>query len=164
MRTSGKNTMRRKGGIDRNRAAGLTLVEILITLLVISVGLLGVAGLHSFSMRNNFDALMRSHASALASEIADRMRVNRDLVYTGGASDYNVALSDAAPPVGAGSSQATRDIAEWLDTIADQLPSGDGRIAIDQVTRVVTIEVQWGERGDGVTGQDTMSFITETVI
>lgn len=156
--------MRQAPSITRRHATGLTLVEILITLLVVSIGLLGVAGLHSFSMRNNYDALMRSHASALASEIADRMRVNRDLVYTGGASDYNIAISDAAPAVVTGSSQAVRDVNEWLATLANQLPNGDGRIAIDQATRVVTIEVQWGERGDGVTAADTMSFTTETVI
>ncbi|MGH8175840.1 MAG: type IV pilus modification protein PilV [Steroidobacter sp.] len=156
--------MRRTPALGRHRAAGLTLVEILITLLVVSIGLLGVAGLHSFSLRNNYDALMRSHASALASEIADRMRVNRNLVYTGAASDYDIVISDAAPAVVTGSSQAIRDVAEWLATLGEQLPNGDGRIAINQATRVVTIEVQWGERGDSVTNAATMSFVTETVI
>jgi type IV pilus assembly protein PilV len=151
--------------VNRNRAAGMTLVEILITLLIVSIGLLGVAGLHSYSMRNNYDALMRSHASALVSEMMDRMRVNRNLVYTGGAaSEYEIAISDAAPAVGTGSSQAIRDVAAWLGTLAEQLPNGDGRIDIDQATRVVTIEVQWGERGDGVTAASVMSFVTSTVI
>jgi type IV pilus assembly protein PilV len=157
--------VRQAPSINRRRAAGLTLVEILITLLVASIGLLGVAGLHSFSLRNNYDALMRSHASALASEIADRMRVNRNLVYTGAApSEYSIAISDAAPAVVTGSSQPIRDVADWLETLADQLPNGDGRIAIDQATRVVRIEVQWGERGDGTTDADTVSFVTETVL
>jgi type IV pilus assembly protein PilV len=156
--------VRRNPSVSRTRAAGLTLVEILITLVIVSIGLLGVAGLHSYSMRNNYDALMRSHASALVSEITDRMRVNRNLVYTGGASEYQIAITDAAPAVVTGSSQAVRDVAQWLGTLAAQLPNGDGRIAINQVTRVVTIEVQWGERGDGVTNASTMSFVTETVI
>ena len=74
----------------RTRAAnGFTLIEILVTLVIISVGLLGIAGLHSMSLRNNFDALIRSHASALADEIADRMRSNRTRALAG---DYNVAL------------------------------------------------------------------------
>jgi type IV pilus assembly protein PilV len=157
--------VRRSLPFSRNRAAGMTLIEILVTLLIVSIGLLGVAGLHSFSMRNNYDALMRSHASALVSEITDRMRVNRNLVYTGGAaSEYEIAIADAAPAVVTGSSQAIRDVAQWLGTLAAQLPNGDGRIDIDQATRVVTIEVQWGERGDGVTAGSVMSFVTETVI
>ena len=128
--------------MNRRRERGLTLIEILVTLLVISIGLLGVAGLHSFSMRNNYDALMRSHASALISEITDRMRVSRALVYPsgGGASEYNIALSDAAPTVATGSTQAIRDVNAWLTTLAQQLPLGDGRIAVNQATRVVTIE------------------------
>jgi prepilin-type N-terminal cleavage/methylation domain-containing protein len=40
--------------VHRRLAGGFTLVEILVTILVISIGLLGVAGLHSFSLRNNY--------------------------------------------------------------------------------------------------------------
>lgn len=141
--------------LNRQRIAGLTLVEILIALLVISIGLLGVAGLHAMSLRNNYDALMRSHASALAGDMIDRMRANRAAVTDGG--DYDGIAVDTEIVVEDDSPQATIDVAEWQATLKSQLPDGTGAITID-AAGIVRIEVQWFER----TG--AMSFITETEI
>lgn len=141
--------------LNRQRIAGLTLVEILIALLVISIGLLGVAGLHAMSLRNNYDALMRSHASALAADMIDRMRANRAAVTDGG--DYDGITVDADIVVKDDSSQATIDVAEWKDTLASQLPDGKGAITVN-VSGIVRIEVQWFERTGALT------FITETEI
>src|SRR5262245_41622690 len=88
------------------RCGGFTLIEILITLVIISVGLLCIAALHSMSLRNNFDALIRSHASALADEIADRMRTNRTRALAG---DYNVAVGATRT----GLTQADADLIAW---------------------------------------------------
>lgn len=141
-------------------SAGLTIVEILIALLVISIGLLGVAGLHAYSLRSNHDALVRSHASALAADILDRMRANRTAVYpSAGTSEYVVNFGDD-PAVEEDSSVAIRDVAAWKDALESQLPAGQGRIAIDVDTRIVTVEIQWGERDT----EDPVSFVTETEI
>lgn len=148
--------MRKSRPLNRQQSAGLTLVEILITLLVISIGLLGVAGLHALSLRNNYDALMRSHASALASDIIDRMRANPAAVVEDG--DYDDAELDSNPEIEDDSSQALIDVSEWKDTLAVQLPNGKGAIAVDSATGVVTVQVQWGER------TNTMTFVTETEI
>lgn len=147
--------MRTNRPLNRQRTAGLTLVEILITLLVISIGLLGVAGLHAMSLRNNYDALMRSHASALAGDIIDRMRANSAAVMVGG--DYDEIDFDEDVEIEDDSPQATIDVAEWKETLDSQLPDGKGAITV-KASGVVTIEVQWGERGNN------MSFITETEI
>lgn len=149
--------MRTNCQLNRKRSAGLTLVEILITLLVMSIGLLGVAGLHSLSLRNNYDALMRSHASALASDIADRMRANRAAAIQGGEYD-TAAVLGSTPTIVADSTQAAIDVSEWKETLDAQLPEGDGSIDIVDATGIVTIKVQWGERGN------TMLFETETEI
>jgi type IV pilus assembly protein PilV len=143
------------------RAGGFTLVEILVTLLIVSIGLLGIAALHSFSLRNNYDALLRSHASALASDITDRMRANPTQ------RDTYVIAWGVTPAIDAGSPQALRDVADWKDALEDQLPLGDGRITIDGATGVVTIEVQWGERTDDpndVDGAELVTFRTQTEI
>lgn len=142
----------------RRAQAGMTMVEVLVTLLVISIGLLGVAALHSLSLRNNYDALMRSHASALASDIADRMRANRDAV-----ADYQVPLGPP-PALDDDSTQRDVDISEWKATVAEQLPNGDASIAFAPATSIVTIQIQWGERGSAMQAQQTMSFVTETEI
>jgi type IV pilus assembly protein PilV len=139
----------------RTRAAdGFTLIEILVTLVIISVGLLGIAGLHSMSLRNNFDALIRSHASALADEIADRMRTNRTRALAG---DYNVGLGASR----SGVTQADADLSAWKARLATQLPNGDGSVALVAApSRLVTITIQWGERGQ----TDPVTFVTQTEI
>lgn len=151
--------MHKNSFANRHRTAGLTLVEILIALLVISVGLLGVAGLHAMSLRNNYDALMRSHASALAGDIADRMRANRAAALAED-SDYVIGITDEEVEVEEDSPIAIIDLDEWRTALAEQLPQGKGSIAIDTDTRIVTITVQWGERGD----DEPVTFTTETEI
>ncbi len=55
---------------------GFTLIEVLIAMLVLAVGLLGLAGLQATSLRNNQSAYNRSQATQLAYDLADRMRAN----------------------------------------------------------------------------------------
>lgn len=157
---------------SRKYSAGLTLVEILVALLVISIGLLGVAGLHAYSLRNNHDALVRTHASALAADILDRMRANRTAVYVtdsdyvvgmgetpGGSSEEEESEAEAEAEAEAETEEsedaddedvsvATNDLIEWKNALAAQLPGGDGSVAIDLATRMVTVTIQWGERLD----------------
>lgn len=59
-----------------NRQRGFTLIESLIALLVISVGLLSVAGLQLLSKRSNYDAAQRTTAAHLAYDLLERMRNN----------------------------------------------------------------------------------------
>ncbi len=144
---------------------GLTLIEILVSLLVISIGLLGVAGLHAYSLRNNFDALLRSNATAFAADIADRMRANRRVATTTDA--YVINLDTTPPALEADSPRATRDLNEWRAAIAAALPSGVGSVAINGTTRVATITIQWGERrsaADDNDGAATMTFVSQTEI
>jgi type IV pilus assembly protein PilV len=137
------------------RSTGFTLTEILVTLVIISVGLLGVASLHSISLRNNFDALIRSHASALADEITDRMRTNRTLALTG---VYNIAVGATRT----GTTLADTDLIAWKARLATQLPLGDGSIALAAPpSRLVTIIIQWGERDPA---NAVITFTTQTEI
>jgi type IV pilus assembly protein PilV len=55
---------------------GFTLVEVMVTLFIIAIGLLGVAGLQLASIRSNQSALLRSQATLAAYALADRMRVD----------------------------------------------------------------------------------------
>ena len=57
-------------------ARGFTLIEVLFTLLIFSIGLLAVAGLQTISKKANYDALQRTTASMLANDIIERMRAN----------------------------------------------------------------------------------------
>lgn len=78
------------------RQAGVTLVEVLITLVIISVGLLGIATLQYVSKRANFESVQRVTATMLANEILERMRANPNTnalaTYAGTAETASLAL------------------------------------------------------------------------
>lgn len=138
--------------------AGFTLIEVLVTMVIMSVGLLGVAALHTASLRNNLDSALRSQASALASDIADRMRSNRAAALAGA---YNIAIGTTVTVV-AGSPLADRDKNAWKTLLAQVLPNGDGSVTRNGDVFVITI--QWGERSRQGEVGGTVSFVTRTQV
>lgn len=66
----------------RNAQRGFSLIELLIALIVFSVGLLAVAGLQTVSKQANFEALQRTSASQIAHGLLEDMRVNGDGIPT----------------------------------------------------------------------------------
>jgi type IV pilus assembly protein PilV len=146
------------------RNGGFTLVEVLVTLVILSVGLLGVAALHTASLRNNLDSAMRTQASVLAADIADRMRGNRNAAVSG---SYNLALTDATPAVTGTPTLAQRDLNAWRTLLAQALPNGTGAVAVNPGTDICLITVQWGERlrqGETDATAATITFQTRTQI
>ena len=134
---------------------GVTLVEILVTVLVMSVGLLGIAGLQAISLRDTTSSVVRSQATAMADYIIDRMRANRM-----DAASYQIAM-------GATSSATTRaglDLADWKALLATN--RSDGSVAV--AGNIVTVTIAWGER-ETVRGADVpadpiaqLTFVTRT--
>jgi type IV pilus assembly protein PilV len=123
----------------------------LVTVVVLSIGLLGLAGLQASGLRNNHSAYLRTQATFLAMEIADRMRANREAALDG---DYDIAMSANAPT---DVTIAATDLAAWLNDLDTRLPSGDGAIA--RTDDFFTITVQWDDtRGAGAVKQ----FVMET--
>lgn len=145
--------------LRRSSLAGFTLVEVLVTMVILSAGLLGIAALHTATLRNNLDSVLRSQASALAADIADRMRANRNAALAGG---YVIALADAAPSLTGTPTLAQRDLNAWRTLLAQALPNGTGAVALN--ADVCMITVQWGERGrqGESTATQTVQFVTRT--
>ncbi|WP_372777020.1 type IV pilus modification protein PilV [Litorivivens sp.] len=117
--------------------AGFSLIEVLVALLVTALGILGLVAANLNALKFNQTADVRSHATLLAYDIADRMRANRDAALAG---LYDTTLT-ATPPGGNGVHQI--DLRDWLNALANQLTSGDGSIARNG--RRFTITVQWDE-------------------
>ncbi len=118
------------GGIRRSR--GVTLIEVLVSLLILSLGLLGVAGLQTSSLRGNQTAYFRSQATAAASDIIDRMRANPQGVANG---QYNAVDSASLPSdpncidTGCDATKlAAHDIIDWATNTLAPLPSGAGTV------------------------------------
>jgi len=121
---------------------GFTLLEVLVAIVVLSIGLLGLAGLMASSLKNSHSAYQRTQATWLAYDALDRMRANRQIALAGG---YNLALG-ATP---GGSALAAIDLGEWDTALANTLPAGDGSIVV-AAGGAVRIVVQWNDtRGTG---------------
>lgn len=121
----------------KRRQKGVSLLEILIALVILSVGLLGMAGLQGRTLSLNHSAYQRTQAVNLSYDIVDRMRANRRAALDG---DYELALADANP---SGTSVPLQDMREWREIIQATLPSGNSSLAINGST--VTVLVQWDD-------------------
>ncbi len=134
--------MQQKCSTARASQAGTTLIEVLITVILVSVGLLGLAGLQLTTVQNTNSAAERFEATTLARDILERMRANRHA----GAGRRTTTWPWAAAPAGA--DLAGDDLDAWMDALA-RLPNGDGAIDVTTVTAgVVTIEVKWTDASD----------------
>lgn len=136
----------------RNRVAGFSLIEVMVAMLVLGIGILGMVGLQLNAMKLNQGAGVRSQATFLAYDIADRMRANTSAALAG---SYDISLTSQAPT---GSTIAARDLRDWKTALASQLPSGTG--AISRSNNVLRVIVQWDEGRVG--GAATQQFAFET--
>lgn len=139
--------------------AGLSLIEVLITVVLVSIGLLGLAGLQLTSVQNSNSSGERFVATTLAQDILERMRANRARAI-GPGKVYNLAMG-AAPGVGG---VAGDDLAAWTDALAAGLPSGEGSVQVDNAN-VATIEVQWTDASDkNADDSRAMSLVLSTTL
>ena len=144
--------------IHRHRQTGFSLLEVLVSIVVLSLGLLGFAGLQVASIKNSASAYQRSQATILAHDIIDRMRVNRIQAVSG---SYNTTVG-ATP--GAGASIAAQDLAEWKTRVGSALPAGDAAVNVD-ANGSVLVTIQWADKRDRSAGVNpTVVFNTQTVI
>jgi len=163
------------GDLKGSKSQGFTLIEILVTVFILAIGLLGLAGLLVEGMRNNQGAYLRTQASILAYDMADRIRANRDQAESGGA--YNrfttVAASTSLPGCAAQNGgcspaqQVSVDLVQWTRQIKGigsgmaLLPGGQGTIGYDAGSDVFTISVQWdevareGDAGEQIAGDNS---------
>lgn len=138
-----------------NKNTGFTLIEVLIAMLVLAVGLLGLAALQASSLRNAQSAYNRSLATELAYDLADRMRANIPgiVTYITGPATQIVNCENT---LGCTSAQmAQNDLYKWNLAVNTTLPSGTPSVTV--AANVYTITVSWDDNHDGITD---LSFIT----
>lgn len=134
---------------------GASLLEVLVAIVVLAIGMLGVAGMQTNALKFNHTASVRTQATYLAYEIADAMRANFQEAVDG---RYDLALN-ANPPNNATIPAA--DLTRWRAALTERLPSGTGSIARNAINNtLVTITIQWaeGRLGDG---DAQFVFVTE---
>ena len=129
---------------------GVTLVESMIALLVISIGLLGIAALQITAMSQNASALNHSQAVWIAYNMTDRIRANMSEFDNYAGIDTSIGYAgDCMNNACSTAQMLTADAAEWTDLVED-LPAGRGMVTVDPDGLRVT--VMWDDEGTGAAG------------
>jgi len=136
------------------RNAGFSMIEVLVAVLILAIGLLGVAAMQTNALKSNQSAFQRSQATMLAYYMMDAMRANRSAAILG---SYNLGDLDGndpecSSPVGA--NLITNDQAAWFSALKANLGNFDttcGLIACNVTS--CTVKVFWDDsRAEG--GED----------
>lgn len=146
------------------KASGFTMIEVMVSLLVLAIGVLGVATLQLSTYRQLQSSNNFAIAALLSGDMADRMLANSAQALAG---NYNHTAAPSSPPVCTTSActtpahRAEYDIAQWQDRVTGTadfwggagLPSASGEIAaVAGTTDEFEIIVRWDDDRSGSTG------------
>ncbi len=146
-------------GMTHNRAAatdrecGFSLLEALVSMVIISIGLLGLAALQASGIRFNHDAYVRTQATNLAYDVIERMRI--DSVNAIGSDAYKGTYSAASPTAECNyhSVAVSAAINCWQIEIRDNLPGGEmdiggvGGTNSNEFTIAISWQDRWQQKG-----------------
>ena len=154
--SSSVSSSRRRAPGSAAAVRGVGLIEVLVAVLVLAIGLLGVAAMQATALRNSQSSLERSQGVMHVYTILDAMRANPNAARAGA---YNMAMTCAVPAAG---NLVANDKRAWIDTLQQNL----GTTACGQVAcagALCTISVRWDD-SRGTSGSSTQTFSTTTRI
>ena len=150
---------------DIYKQSGVSLVEILVTVLIFSVGSLGIVSLQLAGLKYSAGSFARTQVTILSDDMANRLKANRAYALNlqadggfGNGSPYEIAnfTGQVTPATSCATNQcseeelANQDLTSWLNEVARILPSGQARITVlDTIDgnglpdRQFNIEFQW---------------------
>jgi type IV pilus assembly protein PilV len=137
-----------KPSLSSSHVSGFTMVEVLVALVVLSVGMLGISGLYVISMRSGTSAIYQTQATALANDLAERIRANRTapISYRGAAANNNCVNGgvNCTPQ-----QLAADDLFVWNLQVINALPAGSWTVTGSGATAPFNyvITVNWSEPG-----------------
>ena len=132
-----------------SRSRGFTIAEVFAALLVMAVGIIGIAALYSDQVHTNPEAQLHREAAELAEQIAARIRETKE-GHAGFATTIGVLCEQPTTPT-LPQDLAAREAACWEDEVERKLPSGLGTISRDTLTSPPTyvIAVSWSAANAG---------------
>lgn len=157
----------RSARISRRRQAGVGLIEVLVAVLVLSIGFLGVAALQARSLSTNNSAMVRSMATIASYSILDAMRADRT-----NAANYNGTYKGNACPTSTGT-LAQAQLAQWCSV--ELAPLGQSANTIGTISCAaaagtqtslckVTIQFNDSRAGDASSTSNGQAFITQALL
>lgn len=155
---------RRKARSGPSRHLGVTLIEVLVAILVMAIGMLGIAGLQARALKYGQSSYERSVAVIQAQSITDSMRANAAQARQNA---YNIAKK--CDTTAASASQADRDLAAWIGQLQTSLSGAAANVCGGincNAAGVCTVSVQWDDtRGSveasGSTQIEQFNFVTQ---
>jgi type IV pilus assembly protein PilV len=174
MKTQFKKTHSTNKPIVLHDESGVSLIEVLVSLLIFSIGMLGLAGLQGTALKTADSSNLRATAAILSHEILENMRANRTAALAG---QYNLditAQTPASPTKDCDTASCTsaelaaHDLDKWWNKIvgnnntASQFPNGDASIAV--ANGVTTITILWNDaRADSFNSPNSNRTVTFTI-
>jgi type IV pilus assembly protein PilV len=141
------------------RPSGFSLIEVLVSLLILAVGILGIIALQFKGLKYSYDANVRSQVTFLANDIIDKMRLNNanalNYVSTYNAGDGHTPCNYASAAV------AAVDLDCWHDFVDWALPPGSDADILAPVGGLYTVALGWTDR-EGELHTVTYSFAPNT--
>ena len=157
--------------MKRHRQRGFSLLEVLVTVVILSIGMLGVAAVLVTVHKANASSYLRQQAVQQTYDIIDRMRANRTAAVQGG---YNVAAPSSPPSnCATGSCGPTQlalyDLWQWHTDLTNDLPAASSSISTSTLgtppnaNTVVTVTLQWSDTPTQQTLKQTVTPATYTL-
>jgi type IV pilus assembly protein PilV len=141
-----------------NASRGFTLLEALIAMLVLSIGLLGLAGLQASSARLSSEAYLRSITTMASSEIIEKIRMRTGKLSRPARlpiiNQYSKAAAGACDPA---ASSIDNDFSCWQKDIVSQMPQGKG-VIIDKANGSFEIQISWFDRQNQQSSTISMTY------
>lgn len=135
--------------------SGVSMIEVLVAIIILSIGLLGMAALQTAGLKSNQSASFRSTASMMAYSILDSMRANRVSVGEGSYNHFFVEDTSVGTETEVETkpeAEIAEDVKIWLEELALRLPAGTGAVDVDADNKVI-ITIQWDDSRGTTTPQ-----------
>ena len=131
-----------------HRETGFTMIEVLVALIVLAIGLLGVAGVQTLAMKQTTNSHVRSQVSILAYDMVERIRANLPGAEGGEYSNITAAPTAPSCTTCTPAQVADLDASQWYASLDDAIPGFTGA-TVSFANGVATITINWTERDLG---------------
>lgn len=159
--------------VSLSRHEGFTLIESMVAAVILTIGLLALTGMQSFSLRKNVDANNQTRVTNLAADMLERIQFNRRKV----ANYHNINVSSAVTtcPTAATDVMANGDCTQWRTLLlSSNLQNITGTVTLSPVPpatdplglnrSTVTVLVTWNEAGSGEVTAAAKTVRLDTVV